>query len=98
NLVPGLFVAIVVPILVNIDKADLSLLRGADYLGMILLALFLGCLEYTLEEGPRWDWFGDGTIHAVAWIVPSPNQSQRGPSSSVYSRQPRNSASRIMPR
>ena len=23
------------------------------------MALFLGCLEYTLEEGPRWDWFGD---------------------------------------
>ncbi|WP_457096122.1 DHA2 family efflux MFS transporter permease subunit [Lysobacter sp. P5_B9] len=69
NLVPGLFVAIVVPILVNIDKADLSLLRGADYLGMILLALFLGCLEYTLEEGPRWDWFGDGTIQATAWIA-----------------------------
>ena len=33
NLVPGIFVAIVVPILVHVDKPDLSLLRGADYLG-----------------------------------------------------------------
>ena len=68
NLVPGVFVAIVVPMLVRIDQPDLSLLRGADYLGMVLMALFLGCLEYTLEEGPRWDWFGDDTIRATAWI------------------------------
>ncbi|HEX2885732.1 DHA2 family efflux MFS transporter permease subunit [Vineibacter terrae] len=69
NLVPGIFVAVVVPILVKIDKPDLSLLRGADYVGMILMALFLGCLEYTLEEGARWDWFGDDTIRATAWIA-----------------------------
>jgi DHA2 family multidrug resistance protein len=68
NLVPGIFVAIVVPILVRVDKPDLSLLRGADYLGMALMAIFLGCLEYTLEEGPRWDWFGDTTILTTAWI------------------------------
>jgi DHA2 family multidrug resistance protein len=69
NLVPGIFVAVVVPMLVKIDKADLSLLRGADYLGMALMAVFLGCLEYTLEEGPRWDWFGDDTILTTAWIA-----------------------------
>jgi DHA2 family multidrug resistance protein len=68
NLVPGVFVSIVVPMLVRIDKPNLSLLRGADYLGMVLMAVFLGCLEYTLEEGPRWDWFGDATIRATAWI------------------------------
>jgi DHA2 family multidrug resistance protein len=68
NLAPGLFVAIVVPLLVRIDRPNLSLLRGADYLGMALMAVFLGCLEYTLEEGPRWDWFGDDTIRATAWI------------------------------
>ena len=36
-------------------------------------------------------------IQAVVRIVSSPNQSQRGPSSSVYSRQPRKIAIRIMP-
>jgi MFS transporter, DHA2 family, multidrug resistance protein len=69
NLVPGLFVAIVVPILVRVDKPNPSLLRGADYLGMAMMAMFLGCLEYTLEEGPRWDWFGDATIRTTAWIA-----------------------------
>ncbi len=68
NLLPGAFVAIVVPILVRVDKPDLSLLKGADYFGMALMAVFLGCLEYTLEEGPRWDWFGDDTIRTTAWI------------------------------
>jgi DHA2 family multidrug resistance protein len=69
NVVPGTFVAIAVPLLVRgLDKPNLALIRGADYLGIVLLALFLGCLEYTLEEGPRWDWFGDSTILTTAWI------------------------------
>jgi len=69
NLVPGIFVAVVVPALVRIDKPNLSLLRGADYFGMILLAVSLGCLEYTLEEGERWDWLSDDTIRTTAWIA-----------------------------
>src|SRR5690348_6476714 len=69
NLVPGVFVAVVVPMLVRIDKPNLALLRGADYPGILLMAIALGCLEYTLEEGPRWDWFGDETIRTTAWIA-----------------------------
>jgi len=68
NLVPGILVAVAVPLLVRIDKPDLSLLRGADYASMAFMAVFLGCLEYTLEEGPRWNWFSDSTIVATAWI------------------------------
>src|SRR5882724_703777 len=33
NLVPGIFVSIVVPMLVKIDRPNLALLRGADYPG-----------------------------------------------------------------
>ena len=69
NLVPGLVVTVVVPIMVRVDKPNLSLLKGADYLSMLLLAVFLGCLEYTLEEGPRWNWFSDATIVATAWAA-----------------------------
>lgn len=69
NLVPGIFVTVAVPLLVKIDRADWSLLRNADYLGMLLMALFLGCLEYTLEEGPRLDWMGDPTIVTTTWIA-----------------------------
>jgi DHA2 family multidrug resistance protein len=69
NLIPGIFVATVVPILVRVDRPNRLLLRGADYLGMILMALSLGCLEYTLEEGERWGWFSDSTITTTAWIA-----------------------------
>jgi DHA2 family multidrug resistance protein len=68
NIIPGIFIAIVVPLIIHIDDPKWSLLKGADYLGMALMAIFLGCLEYTLEEGPRWDWFGNDTIRATAWI------------------------------
>jgi MFS transporter, DHA2 family, multidrug resistance protein len=69
NLAPGLFVTFVVPMLVKIDRPDLSLLKTGDYAGIALIALFLGCLEYTLEEGPRWNWMQDATIRTTAWIT-----------------------------
>jgi DHA2 family multidrug resistance protein len=69
NLVPGVAITLLVPILVRIDEPDLSLLRGADYPGILLMALGLGALEYTLEEGTRWNWFSDATITATAWIA-----------------------------
>ncbi|HVC53857.1 MAG TPA: DHA2 family efflux MFS transporter permease subunit [Stellaceae bacterium] len=69
NLLPGLAVAVAVLFLVDIDRPDLSLLKGADYLGMALMAVSLGTLEYVLEEGARWNWFDDSTIRACAWIA-----------------------------
>ncbi|MCE4225104.1 DHA2 family efflux MFS transporter permease subunit [Methylobacterium sp. C25] len=68
NLVPGVFIAIVVPIMVRVDEPDLSLLKTTDWLGIVLMAACLGCLEYTLEEGPRWNWTEDPTIRTTAWI------------------------------
>ena len=58
-------VAAVVWLTIDIDKPDLSLLRNFDLIGLVLMAVFLGCLEYVLEEGPRWDWFDDGTIRTA---------------------------------
>jgi DHA2 family multidrug resistance protein len=69
NLLPGLAITILIPLLVRIDEPDLSLLRGADYLGIVLMSIGLGTLEYTLEEGTRWNWFSDSTITATAWIA-----------------------------
>ncbi len=53
----------------KVDSADPTLLRGADYLSILLLALSLGCPEYTLEEGPRWGWFDDATLTTTAWVA-----------------------------
>jgi MFS transporter, DHA2 family, multidrug resistance protein len=69
NLLPGIIITLLVPLLVRIDEADRSLLRGADYPGIVLMAIGLGTLEYTLEEGTRWNWFSDSTITTTAWIA-----------------------------
>ena len=69
NLVPGLAISVLVPVLVRIDKPDLSLLREADYPGIALMTVGLGMLEYVLEEGTRWNWFDDATIRTCAWIA-----------------------------
>jgi MFS transporter, DHA2 family, multidrug resistance protein len=68
NIVPGITVAVVVWWLIDIDKPDWSLLRYFDLYGLVLMALFLGCLEYALEEGPRWDWLSDDTILAAVVV------------------------------
>ena len=68
NIVPGIAVAVMVWWLIDIDKPDWSLLRYFDLCGLVLMALFLGCLEYALEEGPRWDWLADETILAAVVV------------------------------
>jgi DHA2 family multidrug resistance protein len=69
NLAPGIAVAVLVTLLVKIDEPDLKLLKKADYLGIVLMAIALGTLEYVLEEGSRWNWFDDATIRTCAWIA-----------------------------
>jgi MFS transporter, DHA2 family, multidrug resistance protein len=66
NIVPGTAVAVAVWLLIDVDKPDRSLLRYFDVVGLALMAIFLGCFEYALEEGPRWDWFADNTILAAS--------------------------------
>jgi MFS transporter, DHA2 family, multidrug resistance protein len=62
NVIPGTIVAIAVFFVVDFDKPNYALLERFDFVGLIGMALFLGSLEYVLEEGPRYDWFDDQTI------------------------------------
>ena len=68
NVVPGVIVASVVISFGRKDKPKLSMLRGFDIAGIALVALFLGALQYVLEEGPTDDWFDDRRIVAVSLI------------------------------
>jgi len=68
NILPGISVTIVVWLTIDIDRPQLSLLRHFDFTGLVLMAIFLGCLEYVLEEGPRWDWLADNTIFTAAVV------------------------------
>jgi DHA2 family multidrug resistance protein len=69
NIVPGLVITLTIPFLDAIDEPDFSLLRKFDFLGLGLLALSLGSLEYVLEEGYRWNWLDDDTIRDLTWTA-----------------------------
>ncbi len=62
NIVPGLLIASFVYSAQDLDKPDSSLLYKIDWLGLASMAVFLGGLEYFLDEGPRNDWFADDII------------------------------------
>jgi len=69
NLLPGIVVSVGVWLLVDFDKADRSLLKDFDYLGLLLMAVFLGCMQYAIEEGPRNDWLEDPAIRNSAAVA-----------------------------
>lgn len=62
NVLPGLLIALVVGMTLHIDKGDRSLLKGFDFKGLIAMAVFLGSLEYVMDEGPKDDWFDERAI------------------------------------
>ena len=64
NVPVGVLVAGMVWAWLDIDKPNPAMRRHFDLIGLTLMAVFLGTLEYVLEEGNRWDWFQDETI---AW-------------------------------
>lgn len=69
NVVPGLIVAVVVLTFVDVDRPRLNLLARFDHVGIVLIALFLGSMQYVLEEGPREDWFQDPAIVAFTALM-----------------------------
>jgi len=68
NVVPGIVVTVAALILIDFDKPDFALFETFDWIGLTFMALFLGALEYVLEDGPRYDWLDDSTIALMAII------------------------------
>jgi DHA2 family multidrug resistance protein len=68
NIVPGIAVTLLAAWLIRVDHPNLSMLKKIDYAHLASMAVFLGGLEYVLEEGPRHDWFGDPSILTAAWL------------------------------
>jgi DHA2 family multidrug resistance protein len=69
NVVPGIAVTALALTFIDFDKPDFSLLKHFDWWGLILMAGFLGPLEYVLEEGTRYDWFQDQTITLLTVVA-----------------------------
>jgi MFS transporter, DHA2 family, multidrug resistance protein len=68
NIVPGIIVTIAALTLIDFDRPDFKLFETFDWIGLTFMALFLGALEYVLEDGPRYDWFDDSTIALMGVI------------------------------
>jgi len=57
NLIPGIVVCLTTWRFVRVDEPDLSLLDKIDFLGIVYIVVFLGSLQYVLEEGAKDQWF-----------------------------------------
>ena len=66
NLPPGIAVCVICWAMIDFDEPDLSLLKGFDWTGLAAMGLFLGALEYVLEEGPGKGWFDSDVIMIAA--------------------------------
>jgi DHA2 family multidrug resistance protein len=59
NIIPGALVTLLAINVIKVDRPKLSMLKTIDYSHLAAMAVFLGGLEYVLEEGPRKQWFED---------------------------------------
>lgn len=57
NIVPGLLVCFSTWLFVRVDEPDWELLKKIDFLGIVYIVVFLGSLQFVLEEGVREEWF-----------------------------------------
>src|SRR4051794_33512162 len=66
NVLPGILVTATAWMLIDFDEPDWSLIKSFDWIGLAAMAVFLGGLEYVLEEGPGNDWFDDAGVRCSA--------------------------------
>ncbi len=68
NIAPGAFVTVLILAIAHVDEAQPAMLRRIDWAHLASMALFLGALEYMLEEGPQREWFTDPAVSIAAWL------------------------------
>ena len=69
NVIPGVFVCTTVFRYVDFDKPNYKLLKNFDFLGILLMILSLGSLQYVLEEGNKKDWLQDNHLLFLSILV-----------------------------
>jgi len=62
NVIPGLLVIFLVGRWGDFDRGDPRLARGIDWLGLVLMSVFLLSMQYVLEEGASEGWFREDLI------------------------------------
>ncbi len=68
NLFPGFIVFFLVFFFVRAERPRFELLSNLDWQGILSVAVFLGTLQYVLEEGARNDWFNDPVIRTLSLV------------------------------
>ncbi|WP_341793595.1 MULTISPECIES: DHA2 family efflux MFS transporter permease subunit [unclassified Rickettsia] len=71
NVIPGIFVCTVVFLYADFDKPNYNLLKNFDFIGIALMAVTLGTLQYVLEEGNKKGWLEDTEILLLSIMVAS---------------------------
>jgi len=69
NIIPGIFVCVMVWRYLDIDRPDWALLQKIDFAGIALIAVFLGSTQFVLEEGASKQWFEDYLIVALTIVA-----------------------------
>ncbi|MFZ2406749.1 MAG: DHA2 family efflux MFS transporter permease subunit [Methylobacter sp.] len=69
NIIPGIIVCIMVWKYLDIDRPDWALLQKIDFVGIALIAVFLGSMQFVLEEGASKQWFEDTLIVALTIVA-----------------------------
>lgn len=62
NIVPGVLVTVISAVRIDFDHPNFALARNFDWYGFAFMALFLGSMEYVLEDGATNNWFEDKYI------------------------------------
>ncbi|MEZ5953103.1 MAG: DHA2 family efflux MFS transporter permease subunit [Hyphomonas sp.] len=62
NVVPGIIAITLVSLYIPRQKGDMALLRRLDLTAFVAMALFLGLLEWIVDEAPGDNWFESSTI------------------------------------
>jgi DHA2 family multidrug resistance protein len=57
NLMPGMLVCLATWRFVRVDEPEWGLLQKIDFLGILYIVIFLGSLQFVLEEGVKEQWF-----------------------------------------
>lgn len=69
NVIPGFLVCFLVWRFLDLDKPEWGLLQKIDFVGIGLIAICLGCMQFVLEEGARDQWFEDNLILALTVVA-----------------------------
>jgi DHA2 family multidrug resistance protein len=69
NLLPGVLVSACCFFFVKVDQPRWELLRRIDFVGILCIVMFLGALQFVLEEGVRKQWFESAEITFFATLA-----------------------------